>query len=324
MNIRKLTALLLMPVILLGISACKKQPANSDVTELQPAETGSYYETPTAAPPEEQTTLLPLEFDKAQARLLGTFESEIYGTLTVYFQQDRFFLFDPFGTQRFEVYAYSYIPEYEDTPIELTGEDVNFDGYTDFYLLYSEGNLNSYYCFWLWNMENRRYEYYLPLSSIPSPVVDGDTKRITASDQISFDTVITTEYVWNNGEIVPISNSEKKFNIIDASEADMPDETDSSVAIIDGMLLSTVIMNEDTSSSCHWLCRIEDDSIVRLSSNTLDRISGSRTFLFRGLQAGTTTVVMRYAESWDDNYVTQRILNITVNRNYTLKIVVVE
>lgn len=323
MNIKKLTALILAAVILISLSACRKRP--EDTTTKAPNDvTQSYNEITSSAPAEEPSTLTPLEFDENEAQEIGTFDTEIFGTLSVYYQEDRLILFDSYSAKRFELYAFSYLPNYEDAPAQIIGEDVNFDGYTDFYLLYSKGNLNTYYCFWIWNMEERTYEYYLPLSSVPSPVFNAGTKRIISSDQISIDTIITTEYIWNNGEIVPVANSETKIDISDTSEVDTPYDMDASVVVLDGTLLSTVIMSEDTSSSNKWLCNIEDEGIVKLSSNRLDKASGSRTFIFRGISPGTTTVVMSYAESSNAPYLMQRILNITVNDNYTLKIVVVE
>lgn len=325
MNIKKITALILSAVILIGLSACKKNTEDPGTTTTEPDDaTQSYNEITTLPSTEEAPTLIPLEFNKNEAIELGEFNTEIYGTLSVYFQEDRLFLFDSYGAERFELYAFSYLPNYEDSPIELIGEDVNFDGYTDFYLLYSKGNLNTYYCFWIWDMEKRTYEYYLPLSNVPSPAFNEETKRIISSDQISYNTIISTEYVWTNGEIIPVEVSEKQLEIVDASDMDMPDETDTSVSIIDGILLSTVIMKENTSGSSKWLCRVEDEGIVKLAANTLDRNSGARTFLFRGISPGTTTVILRYAKAWDDSYVSQRILNITVNSNYTIEIVVVE
>ncbi|MCH5198467.1 MAG: hypothetical protein J1E34_06140 [Oscillospiraceae bacterium] len=324
MNKKKFTAILLFAVMIIGISACSKHPADNGSTEPSNEVTDSYNEISTLPAPNEEATLAPLEFNINEAQILGEFETEIYGTLKVFFQQDRLFLLDSYETKRFELYAFSYLPNYEDSPIELIGEDVNFDGYTDFYLLYSKGNLNTYYCFWIWNMQERTYEYYLPLSSVPSPVFNAETKRVISLDQVSLDKAIETEYEWNNEDLVPVATSEKRLEIVDSSDTGGIEEPDSSVTIFDGILLSTVIMKENSSSNCKWTCQIEDERIVRLSANTLDRFSDARTFLFRGISPGTTTVVLRYAEEQNESYIAQRILNITVNSNYTMSIVVVE
>ena len=324
MKIKRPTALILLLMIITAMAACSKKPVSNNETASPTNSAPGYSEYVPEAQTEEQATMLPLEFDKNAAVELGDFESDVYGKLKVFFQEDRLFLFDEEGAKRFELYAYSYIPNYEGTPVELNGDDVDFDGHTDFYLLYSQGNLNSYYCFWIWNMEKRTFEYYLPLSSVPSPELDPEQKRIIASDRISLDTVVTTEYIWNNGKIVPVANSERHPNPLEVSDEETTEGTDSSVAVIDGMLLSSVIMREDPDKDGKWMCRIEDESIVKLSSSTLDRLSGSRTFIFRAVSPGTTTVVLRNAEVWEDESAPQRILNITVNRNYTLKIVVVE
>ena len=97
-----------------------------------------------------------------------------------------------------------------------------------------------------------------------------------------------------------------------------------SISILDGHILSSVTMHINEKTRSDWICRIENESIVRLYTNTVDRKDHTHRFIFRGIVPGTTTVVLRYAQNWNADYVSQRILNITVQKDHTLKIVVVE
>lgn len=324
-------AIFLAAVLLLCAAGCIR-PTGTDPSvparTTEPEVTTAYNEhttEPGETDPNADPLLPPVEFDEETAEYLGEIESEIYSVLKLYYQDQRILIFDSYGTRLFELYANGYEPFYNHTPIELIGNDVDFDGHTDFYLLYSEANLNSYYFFWIWNMQERTFKYYLPLSSVPSPEIDAQRHRIVSSNMTDLQTVITTEYVWQDGNIMPVAHGEATVDPSSTNSApEGPEEVDLSMSILDGHILSSVTMHLNETTRSDWLCRIENESIVRLYTNTVDRNDHTHRFIFRGLQPGTTTVVLRYAENWNAAYVAQRVLNITVQRDHTLKIVVVE
>ncbi len=331
MKYKSILSALLAAVLLLSLTGCGLFHGNTPatpVTTTAPHVTSVYsdYTTePATLDPDADPVLPPLEFDPEEAEYLGTIETGIYGDVKIYYQDQRLIIYDSYDTKLFELYANGYEPFYNHTPVELIGDDVNFDGYTDFYLLYSEANLNSYYFFWLWNMQERTFKYYLPLSSVPTPEIDAARRRVISSDMTDLDTLVTTEYIWQDGNIMPIAHGESTVDHSnDSPVPDGPEEADTSMSILDGHILSSVTMHMNEKTRSDWICRIENESIVRLYTNTVDRNDHTHRFIFRGIMPGTTTVVLRYAQNWNSDYVAQRILNITVRRDYTLKIVIVE
>ena len=327
MKYKKIIASVLAAAVLFSLAACGRQhntPSRPEKTTAPVTHTPVVITTDPDAD-EDEILLGPFTFDEDEAEFLGTFDSEIYEEISVYYQDQRLILFDSYGSKMFELYAYSYEPYYEGTQIELIGEDVNFDGYTDFYLLYSQANFNSYYFFWIWNMQKRTFEYYLPLSSVPSPRIDENTRRIHSSDRISEDTLRTTDYIWENGQISAVSHGEQTIDITSEDPVITgPEDVDADPIISDGHALSSVTLHMNDRTNSDWLCRIENPAVLQLSSEYKDIFSNTHKFVFRGFMRGTTTVVFRYAKSWNDPYVVQKILNVTVNTDNTLRIIVVE
>ena len=327
MKYKKIIASVLAAAVLFSLAACGRQhntPSRPEKTTA-PVTHAPVVITTDPDTDEDEILLGPFTFDEDEAEFLGTFDSEIYEEISVYYQDQRLILFDSYGSKMFELYAYSYEPYYEGTQIELIGEDVNFDGYTDFYLLYSQANFNSYYFFWIWNMQKRTFEYYLPLSSVPSPRIDENTRRIHSSDRISEDTLRTTDYIWENGQISAVSHGEQTIDITPEDPVITgPEDVDADPIISDGHVLSSVTLHMNDRTNSDWLCRIENPAVLQLSSEYKDIFSNTHKFVFRGFMRGTTTVVFRYAKSWNDPYVVQKILNVTVNTDNTLRIIVVE
>ena len=322
-------ALFLAVLLLLSLSSCflltpKKALRPERTTEA--AQTSFVYTTVPDAAADGEPDLGPFTFDAENAEYLGTIKSEIYEKLHIYYQDDRIVIFSDYGAQLFTLYAYGYVPNYEDTPIELIGDDVNFDGHIDFYLLYSQANLNSYYFFWIWDMEKHTFRYYLPLSSVPSPELDKNRKRILSNDKTAVNTLVTTEYIWQNGDILPVAHGEKTIDPDNTASTRTrgPEDVDTSVSILTGHIISTVTMKVNKNTNSRWLCKIEDEKIVKLYSETLDPQTLTDKFSFRGYKPGTTTVVLRYATTWNAPYVAQKILNITVNTDLTLNVLIVE
>ena len=124
---------------------------------------------------------------------------------------------------------------------------------------------------------------------------------------------------------MPVAHGESTID--HSSESSLPagpEEADLSMSILDGHILSSVTMHLNKKTRSDWLCRIENESIVRLYTSTVDKKDNTHRFIFRGIVPGTTTVILRYAENWNADYISQRVLNITVKKDHTLKIIVVE
>ena len=326
---------------------------------------------PTTEPPGDPD-LPPLEFNEDAATYLGAFTSEIYGRMTMYYQQDRLVLFDPMGDRMFTLYAEGYKPngadereaflyeetssdEYEgpvlpdeeteketgdDEPIStpdfvekeggrITGEiellagDINFDGYTDFMLRYSRSAYNTYYFCWLWDMNAHTFVYFLPLSSIPSPAFDVQRKRVLSSDRQGPTRLLTTEYEWQNGELVAVGHGEYRLPE-QTTVAGGAEDVNASVRVSDGKLLSFVELTANKDSGARWICQIENGAVVRVYSDTTDKYAGVQRITFRGVGVGTTTVVLRYAASWNAAYVAEKILNVSVARDGRITIRVMQ
>ena len=302
-----------------------------------------------------------VEFREDYATFLGTIDSEIYGELDFYYQQDRILIFDSYDFKLFELYAEGYRPagavdvpdeietevptggeettgEEETTEEEtteppeepdgfdaslsevtdsssvimLTGEDINFDGYSDFYLLYSHGNLNTYYFCWLWDMDARRFVYYLPLSSIPSPVFDRTRLRVVSSDRRDARTLITTEYVWSGPDLIPVAHGETTLPETPTAAGGL-EEADLSYSITNGRTNPTIQFRLNANSLSRWHCRIENQNVLRLVSDTPDVRTLTHRFGFRGMMPGTTTVVFRFATDWNSDFVAERVFNVSVD-----------
>lgn len=82
---------------------------------------------------------------------------------------------------------------------EVLRDDYNFDGYTDFSIMYNQGNANSYYYFWLYDKTRHNYIRSDALSNIPSPRFDKQTESISSYDHISASDNIDALYVWQDG-----------------------------------------------------------------------------------------------------------------------------
>lgn len=84
---------------------------------------------------------------------------------------------------------------------EVILDDYNFDGYTDFSLMYSQGNSNSYYYFWMYNKDQHYYVKYDGLSNIASPVFDKQNETITSFEHISATDNTEYLYFWQDGQL---------------------------------------------------------------------------------------------------------------------------
>ncbi len=381
MKKRSLISILSAVFLLFTCAACGQTRAVQETPNTVPVSIDPYapvYTQPVGVPLTTEDSLEPdlppLEFNEDAATYLGAFNSEIYGRLVIYYQQDRLAVIDPLGDLLFTLYAEGYHPDgaeereaflteetetdengdpvtkdpydwddddydwddededeydfddpyspgiveqtggYSEGEIQLLAGDVNFDGYTDFMLLHARGTFNTYYFCWLWDMAAHTFKYYLPLSSIPSPTFDMQNKRIISSDRRSTTLLLTTDYIWQNGELVPVGHGEYSLPE-QTTRAGAAEDVDTSVTISDGKLLSYIEFNTNKDSSCRWICKIENQAVLRLYSDTPNKNANIHRFTFRGVSVGTTTVAFRYSTGWDAGFVAERIFNVTVGRD---------
>lgn len=64
---------------------------------------------------------------------------------------------------------------------EFCVEDLNFDGYMDFYYLYSQGTHNRYYAYYVWDKETEQFvEDPYGLSELENPTFDPEQKAVVS------------------------------------------------------------------------------------------------------------------------------------------------
>lgn len=78
-------------------------------------------------------------------------------------------------------------------------EDVNFDGYLDFYYVSGRGTVNIYYCFWIWNPKSEVFIKSKELNEISLPSFDKNTDIISGYNRSSAASNTKTYYKYING-----------------------------------------------------------------------------------------------------------------------------
>ena len=325
----RFAAILLLAALTL-LPACKKQPEPVTTAPpitlpavVKPEATTAATET---AAPEEPTA--PFEFDEDEAEYLGYMNSPIYGRLYLY-QQDGFIvIYDSYSTRLFLVDGQGFTRENAEDLLEedpdsttqiLNIGDLDFDGDLDFRLLLNKDSLNEYFACWLWDMEKKTFEPFRPLSVIPNPDFDAALKKVVSYNRINSQNAIVTEYEWQGKELLPTGFRE----VNNGSETYLggPEDVDAPLGIFDGMAISGVTIQGNANSDSKWLCKIENEAILYLFSTEYNEFNRNYRFTFAGIQPGTTTVVLRYATSWEADYIAERVLNVVVNPDMTLRII---
>lgn len=77
-------------------------------------------------------------------------------------------------------------------------DDVNFDGYLDFYYADFRGNVNSFYHFWLWNPKTETYVKSEELNNISLPAFKQNTKIVSGYNRSSAVSNTRTFYKYIN------------------------------------------------------------------------------------------------------------------------------
>lgn len=82
-------------------------------------------------------------------------------------------------------------------------EDMDFDGFPDVGILYSQGLHNIYYDCWLWREGAGGFVKYGDMHDIASPSFDRERERVLSFEHISASDNVETEYAWENGRLLP-------------------------------------------------------------------------------------------------------------------------
>ena len=315
--------------LVLGFSACKRGKNGDETTAREsPAveESTTSEETTAETTTETESTTEPEKkfvFNEGKARVIGEMSSEIYGKMKLYFQDGKIAIKDEFGDLKFVLDAEGYSPSSEEDGIQLTAEDMNFDGYTDFRLPSSLGNVNSFYYCWLWDMSAKTFKYYPPLSAICSPVFNKNTKEIVSTNRSSAARYDVTTYKWIDGQL-----SVQKHELVTADEnitstgAEIAENN--TVEISNGMFIGFITLYGNPGSQCRWIPIVEDEGIVDVLSQTYDDATAKTMICFQAHGVGTTTAVVRFALDRNSDYISERVFNITADDDLHIKITEIE
>jgi hypothetical protein len=84
-------------------------------------------------------------------------------------------------------------------------EDMDFDGFPDVGILFSQGQ-KIYYDAWLWRSDAEAFVWYEDMRDIPSPRFDSESKKVTSFAQVGrgFE---KTVLAWENGKLVPFERT---------------------------------------------------------------------------------------------------------------------
>ena len=315
--------------LVLGFSACKRGKNGEETTVRESTaveESTTSEETTAETTTETESTTEPEKkfvFNDGKARVIGEMSSEIYGKMKLYFQDGKIAIKDEFGDLKFVLDAEGYSPSAEEDGIQLTAEDMNFDGYTDFRLPSSLGSVNSFYYCWLWDMSAKTFKYYPPLSAICSPVFNKNTKEIVSTNRSSAARYDVTTYKWIDGQL-----SVQKHELVTADEnitstgAEIAENN--TVEISNGMFIGFITLYGNPGSQCRWIPIVEDEGIVDVLSQTYDDATAKTMICFQAHGVGTTTAVVRFALDRNSDYISERVFNITADDDLHIKITEIE
>lgn len=329
MKHKKIIAFATALTLVLGFSACKRGKNGDETTARESTaveESTTSEETTAETTTETESTTEPEKkfvFNEGKARVIGEMSSEIYGKMKLYFQDGKIAIKDEFGDLKFVLDAEGYSPSSEEDGIQLTAEDMNFDGYTDFRLPSSLGNVNSFYYCWLWDMSAKTFKYYPPLSAICSPVFNKNTKEIVSTNRSSAARYDVTTYKWIDGQL-----SVQKHELVTADEnitstgAEIAENN--TVEISNGMFIGFITLYGNPGSQCRWIPIVEDEGIVDVLSQTYDDANAKTMICFQAHGVGTTTAVVRFALDRNSDYISERVFNITADDDLHIKITEIE
>lgn len=327
--LKKLTSLLLVVLMLSSFAACNNdevkhktgwQNQNETVSSEETTE-NTLEETTTQKTTEVSVTSEPeISFSEKKALTVGTLNSEIYGPLSVYFQDGYFLLFDEYKDRKFTVYAQGYSAKNTDGKAVALFDDMNFDGYTDFGVCYYKDSLNSYFFCFLWDNSIRNFTYYLPLSSLANPDFDPVTKSVTAYERLTVSSATEKKYGYSSDTLSLLSSK----NVTDETVTNGAETVNANLQITESGTSATLTLNTNKNSHSKWVCSIENENVVTLGSEYYNEEVPAYEFTLVGIAPGATTVIFRYTSVFSGEYIEEIIVNVITNGDSTIKIVVPE
>lgn len=324
--IKKLTAFILAVLIILTLSACKSDDVSHKTGWNNPEEPSDNESTTT----EEETTVteektteavaeeVKISFSAEKALPAGSFNSEIYGKLTVYYQEGYFFIFDEYKDKQFTVFAEGYSPAKTDGEVRAIFDDMNFDGYTDFGVCYYRDALNSYYFCFIWNNSQRTFTYQLSLSNLANPDFDPVSNTITAYERLTTTTAIQKTYGYHQGVLTHISSQ----NVTEEPSTGGAETVDANLQLTQEEKNVVLTLNDNASSHSKWVCTIENESVVILSAECYNEETTAYEFTLSGIAPGATTVFFRYKSVLTGEYIEEIIVNAITAEDGTVTIVI--
>ena len=81
-------------------------------------------------------------------------------------------------------------------------EDMNFDGFPDVRILFSQGTVNIYYDWWLWDREVNAFIRYEEGQNFSDPVFDQASKHVSMHERASAYSYMQGELEWQNSRLV--------------------------------------------------------------------------------------------------------------------------
>ncbi len=323
---KKLTAFLAVIIIILMLTSCgDKEPAHktgwNNPEEPISEETSAPEETTlpekvTEAGAQEVT----IKFSSDKALRIGDFQSEVYGKLVIYFQDNYFLIFDDYQERKFTIFAEGYSPSKTDGKPQAIFDDMNFDGYTDFGVCYYKDSLNSYYFCFMWDNANRTFRYQLSLSSLANPDFDPVANEITAYERFTTTTASEKKYVYTSGVLTHVSSKD----VVEEPVTDGAETVDANLQITGSGSSATLVLNANENAHSKWVCAIENENIVILSSEFYNEEATAYEFRLTAVSPGATTVIFRYKSVITGEYIEEIIINAITKEDMTLQIVVPE
>lgn len=128
---------------------------------------------------------------------------------------------------------------------EIIRDDYNFDGYTDFSVMYSQENSNDFYYFWLYDKTLHFYVKNDFLSRVASPVFDKTNETVSSFENISETDNTEYLYFWQNGQLRLSTRKMRE-------------------AVDDGLRFTTYITDEDDKESIQKSFTISSDAAAEM------------------------------------------------------------
>lgn len=323
--LKKLTAALAVIAIFLTLCACgdkepahktgwnnPEEPTTDEVTSAEEDTTAEEITTEAAA---QEVTI---KFSSEKAVRVGSFQSEIYGKLAIYFQDDYFLIFDEYQERKFTIFAEGYSPSKTDGKPLAIFDDMNFDDYTDFGVCYYKDALNSYYFCFMWDNDLRTFRYQLSLSNLANPDFDPVSKEITAYERLTTTTATEKKYAYTNGVLTHLSSAD----VVEEPVTDGAETVDANLQVTGTGTAATLILNTNENTYSKWVCTIENENVAMVYSEAYNEEASAWEFGITAVSPGATTVIFRYKSVYTGEYIEEVIVNAITHDDMTLQIII--